>query len=256
MMEITIGSLTIDISGIITFFSGVIFGFIILALWYLVAVIASLNKSKKIKKVDEADIDQKEIEWLIDDAHTQFKNKKLRDEVGFGRHLLNVSLDLSKDIAQKFYPNSKYPYLELTIDEAILLLSYVSKRFDELLEKPILKMFKGMTLRRIMTLNDAKLKIDNNLIVKKANQYKLTKWYKNTMMVLNVVNPVYWFRRLIVNNVMGIILEKLGLVVISLTGEETYKVYSKKVFNQDVEIDSGIEDLYNEIESELKEDKS
>ena len=77
-MEITIGSLTIDISGIITFLSGVIFGFIILALWYLVAVIASLNKSKKIKKVDEADIDQKEIEWLIDDAHTQFKNKKLR----------------------------------------------------------------------------------------------------------------------------------------------------------------------------------
>jgi hypothetical protein len=55
---------------------------------------------------------------------------------------------------------------------------------------------------------------------------------------------------------MGIILEKLGLVIISLTGEETYKVYSKKVFNQDVEIDSGIEDLYNEIESELKEDKS
>ncbi|HHY96492.1 MAG TPA: hypothetical protein GYA04_00505, partial [Acholeplasma sp.] len=150
----------------------------------------------------------------------------------------------------------KYPYLELTIDETILLLSYVSKRFDELLEKPILKMFKGMTLRRIMTLNDAKLKIDNNLIVKKANQYKLTKWYKNTMMVLNVANPVYWFRRLIVNNVMGIILEKLGLVIISLTGEETYKDYSKKVFDQDVEIDSGIEDLYNEIESELKEDKS
>lgn len=50
-------------------------------------------------------------------------------------------------------------------------------------------------------------------------------------MVLNVVNLVYWFRRLVLNNVIYVIMIKLGLVVILLIGEEMYKIYFKKVFN-------------------------
>lgn len=247
-----LGFIELNIGWLITFFSGVLFGVILLSLWYLVAVIASLNKGLRGAKVQEEDIDEKEIQWLIEDAHKTFKDKKLRTEAGYGPHLMNVALELSADIATKFYPKSKYPYLELSLDESLVLLKYVSDRFNELLEKPILKMFKGITLRRLFTLSEAKTKIDNNLLVKATNKLKVNEIIKQSMMVLNVVNPVYWFRRLVLNNVTHAIMIKLGLVVISLTGEETYKIYSKKVFNQDKTIDSGIEELYKGIAADLK----
>src|SRR5690554_2313610 len=247
-----LGFIEINLGWLITFLTGFFFGLVLLSLWYLVAVIASLNKGLRRTKVQEEDIDKKEIEWLIEDAHQSFKNKKLRNEVGYGAHLLNTALQLSNDIATKFYPKSKYPYLELSLDESLVLLKYVSNRFNELLEKPVLKMFKGITLRRLITLNEAKVKIDNNLIVKASSKLKVNEIVKQSFMALNIVNPVYWFRRLVLNNVTNAIMIKLGLVVISLTGEETYKIYSKKVFNQDKTIDSGIEELYKDIEADLK----
>ena len=247
-----LGFIEINLGWLITFFSGVLFGVILLSLWYLVAVLASLNKGLKRARVQEEDIDEKEIKWLIEDAHKTFKDKRIRTEVGYGPHLINVALELGNDIATKFFPKSKYPYLELTLDESLVLLKYVSDRFNQLLDKPVLKMFKGITLRRLFTLNETKAKIDNNLIVKTSNKLKVNEIVKQSMMVLNVVNPLYWFRRLVLNNVTHVIMIKLGLVIISLTGEETYKIYSKKVFDQDATIDSGIEAIYKDIESDLK----
>lgn len=253
-MQFQLGPITIDIGWLLAFFTGVFTGILIVSLWYLVAVIASLNKSAKKRPADVEDIDEKEIKWLIDDAHKVFKDKEKRNAVGYGPHLLNTTLDLSKDIATKFYPKSKYPFLELTIDESILLMRYVSNRLNEFLDKPLLKMLKGFTLRRLMTLNDAKVKFDNNLIVKTTNKWKVKQIWDKTFMALNVINPIYWFKRLVVGNLTNVILVKLGLVVISLTGEETYKIYSKKVFNEVRELDSGIEDLYHDIENAMKGD--
>lgn len=254
-MIFDLGIIKIDIGWLIAFFSGALFTLILVTLWYLVAVLKSLNKDMKHNKVQEEDIDELEIKWLILDAHKLFKQKDVRESVGYGQHLLNVSLELGNDIATKFYPRSKYPYLELSLDESLVLLRYVSNRFDELLNKPILKMFKGLTLRRLITLNDAKVKLDNNLLVKATNKFKINEIFKQSMLVLNVVNPIYWFRRLVLDNVTQVIMIKLGLVVISLTGEETYKIYSKKVFNQDKELNSGIEEIYKDIENSLKEEK-
>lgn len=247
-----IGSFSIDVAWIIAFFSGILFCFIILALWYAISLIQPLKPKKK--KVQEADIDEKEIEWLIKDAHEAFKNKEKREAVGFGKYLIDISTELSNDIATKFYPRSKYPYLELTIDETLDLLRYISDRFKEIMNKPFLKLFRGITLRRLMTLSDAKEKIDKNPIVKTSNKLHLNKVFKNTMMALNVVNPVYWFRKVVIDNVTNAVIVKLGLVVISLTGEETYKIYSKKVFNEEREVDGGVGELYKSIEKEMKEE--
>src|SRR5690554_3323100 len=104
-----LGFIQLNIGWLIAFFSGVVFGVILLSMWYIVAVIASLNKGMRRTKVQEEDIDEKEIQWLIEDAHKTFKNKELRNRIGYGQHLLNTALELSSDIATKFYPRSKYP---------------------------------------------------------------------------------------------------------------------------------------------------
>ena len=168
------------------------FGFFLLLLIYLYAVLKSLNKGLKLRHADETDIDEEEIKWLIDDAQAQFKDKDLRNEVGYATHLQNIAAELTVDISKKFYPKSKYPYLELTVDESLNLAHYITDRIEILLQGKILRMTRGLTLARISELNDTTTKIDQNKFVKAAKKYSNI---TNTAdAVMNAVNPVYCVR--------------------------------------------------------------
>ena len=52
---------------------------------------------------------------------------------------------------------------------------------------------------------------------------------------------------------MNIILNQICLVVIGIVGEETYKIYSKKVFKKEVEIDTGTEAFIEEMSESIKD---
>lgn len=230
-----------------SFFLGIGVGFLLMLLIYVYAVIKSLKKGLKTKNADVIDINEEEIKWLIEDARKRFKNKKQRKERGYGNHLYDVSKDLAFDIASKFYPKSKYPYLELTVDETLVLAHYVTNRLDELFKSKLLKLLRGVTLRRIAEFNDTKTKIEKTKVVKSVKKYKVVNVISNTVKALNVVNPLSWFKRLTFDQAIQIILIKIGLAVVSITGEETYKIYSKSVFNEEKTIDSDLEDALNRM---------
>ncbi|TNF08599.1 MAG: hypothetical protein EP317_02840 [Bacillota bacterium] len=248
----TIGPIRFDLSTFLSFLIGVGFGFLILFLFYIYAVIKSLNKGLKLRSADEQDIDEEEIKWLIEDAQKQFKDKNMRNEIGIFKYLGQITRELSIDISKKFYPKSKYPYLELTIDETLKLSHYITNRIETLLEGKILRLTRGMTLAKIAEMNDTKTKIENNPIVHTALKYR--KATKAAMSIINAVNPVYWFRRLTQESVTNIVIVKIGVALIAITGEETYKIYSKKVFNEEKVIDTGVDDLYEEIKADLKKE--
>ncbi|MFA5560899.1 MAG: hypothetical protein WC964_03905 [Acholeplasmataceae bacterium] len=242
-----------NLSVLLSFLFGISVGFLLLLLVYLYAVLKSLNKNLKLRGVDEEDIDEEEIKWLIKDGQELFKNRKQRSQIGFFKHLLDICRDLSVDIAKKFYPKSKYPYLELTVDESIHLSHYITNRVDELLSSKILKLFRGLTIRRIVEMNEVKTNIEKTAVVKTVKKLKINKVLKHTMAVVNVFNPVYWFRRLTKEVALDIVMVKIGLAVIAITGEETYKIYSKKVFKQDKTLDFDVEDIYEELTKEFEE---
>lgn len=247
---LNIGPIVIDLSTLISFLIGVSFGFFLLLLIYLYAVLKSLNKGLKLRKADETDIDEEEIKWLIQDGQALFKNRELRNEVGYARHLQNITAELTMDIAKKFYPKSKYPYLELTVDETLTLAHYITDRVEDLLQGKILRMTRGLTLAKIYELNETKTKIDNNKFVKAARKY--SKVTKAAVAVFNAVNPVYWFRKLTKETALNIIIVRIGLSIIAITGEETYKIYSKKVFNVEKTIDTGVDDIYDDLKKDFE----
>lgn len=248
-----IGNLTIEWKDFITFFIGVFFGFVILLLIYLYAVIKSLNKELKINKVKEEDIDEEEIKWLIDDAINTFKDKKIREEIGYGNLLMRELKELTFDISKKFYPDSPYPYLELTIDESIALMHYITDRIDQLLSGKILRLFRGMTIRKLVEMNDTRVKIEESRLVKKAKKHNLSKVVTSTLTALNAVNPFYWFRKITVDKAINAILVRIGISIIAITGEETYKIYSKKVFDKDVELETNVNDLYEQLKRDIED---
>lgn len=253
MILTTIGPIVLDYSSLISFLLGLVAGFLILFLFYIYAVIKSLNKGLRLRKTEEEDIDEEEIKWLIDDAVIQFMAKDQRKELGYYKHLLEVCKDLSMDIAKKFYPHSKYPHLELTIDEAMHLNHYITDRVDELLQGRILRLVRGYTLIKIIEANEIKESIENTKLMKAAKKYKVHQVVKTTVSVINAINPVYWTRKLIVNQAYTSMMNKIGKAIIAVTGEETYKIYSKKVFDQEKSIDAGVHDIYREIAKDAQE---
>lgn len=234
----------------IAFFFGLILGFLLLLLIYLYAVLKSLNKEMKLNKVQEEDIDEEEIKWMIEDAQNQFKNKKLREELGYTALLSRELKELTSDIAKKFYPNSPYPYLELTIDESIELMDYIKKRVEDLLSNPIMRLFRGMTIRKIVEINQTKTKIEESRLVKSAKKHGFSKIASSALKILNAANPFYWFKKATIDQVIKVVMVKIGLAVIGITGEETYKIYSKKVFNKEKTINTNVDEIYESFKEE------
>lgn len=251
MTLLSLGPLDINLSSLISFSLGIITGFIILLVIYMYAVFKNLN-SQSEHKISEDDVDEAVILLLIEDAKNLFKKKDARQKEGYTKYLYTISKDLGYDIASKFYPKSKTPHLELSLDETIKLNHYITDRVDQLTMHPLLKLFRKYTLSNIYEMTTTTKKVKENKVMKFAEKYGIDEVYKASMTAMNIVNPVYWLRRIANEQVLERILVQIGLAIISITGEETYKIYSKKVFNIEHKIESGVDDIYDHLEDELR----
>ncbi|MDY0316369.1 MAG: hypothetical protein RBQ63_01200 [Acholeplasmatales bacterium] len=236
----------LDWKYLVVFLSGIFFGILFLSLLYIYSVIVSLNRKNKRSKKTTLEIDQLEIQMLIDDAKTVLKDKEIRKEVGLVPHLKTTIIDLTTDISKKYYPTSKYPLLELTLDETLKLTHYVSNRVDELMQAKILTMFRNRTLAQIKSLYDTKTKISDTKVVKVAGDLKTKRIGKTISGALNALNPAYWIKKVTVDKLTDLVIMKICLQVVQIVGEETYKIYSKSVFRT-TEEDFNIDELYEEI---------
>lgn len=235
-----------------SFLIGLGTGLIIFALLYLLLVLTTLKNKKYIVASNVNDVTDEEIKEIIKNSQAAFKDKDLRGEEGVITYATNLATELVIHIARRYFPKSKHPVLELSIDELILLCNYISKRVDEILGHRGLRILRKIKISTIVGLSDTKKIIEDNPIVKATKRYKIYETLAAAKKVINVVNPVWWAKKLITNSVMKIITNKLCLVILGIIGEETYKIYSKSVFNVDVTIDSGIDEIVKDIDKDIR----
>ena len=240
-----------DFSTIISFICGIFIGMIILLLIYALAVISSINTKNFIIKTDQDDLTTMEVKQMVSDAQIAFKDKSLRKDNSRFDHCQNLCKDLAYSIAVRYYPKSKYPFFELSINEITMLTTYVTRRVEELLEHRGIRLIKKLKVSTIVDITTKKKQIEES----KAFKATLTVGSAASKMknVLNVLNPLNWGRKIIVDNIMNLILDRICLVVIAIVGEETYKIYSKKVFNLDVDIDTGTDAILDEVSESIKD---
>lgn len=241
----------IEFSTIISFICGFVVGIIIILLFYVLAIANSIRTKDFIIKTDKDDLNTIEVKQMIADTQTTYKDKSLRQDTGRVTYCEQLSKDLVFAIASRFYPNSKYPLLELSVNEITLLITYVTNRINELLNKRGLRIIRKLKISTVYALLQKKKQIEENKVYKTSVEIggKFSK-FKN---LLYLINPINLGKNLIVNNVINIAIDKICLAVIGIVGEETYKIYSKKVFNEIVEIDSGNDVLIKDLEDSIKE---
>ncbi len=236
-----------DWSMLFGFLGGIFAGISITVLIYLLFVLVTLRGKKKIVST-KVEISDEEMIDRINKTKEAFKNKKLK-----GSKSINYATTLCKkltyDMASSFFPNSNYPLLELSIDEILLLSEYIKKRVDEVLDHRGLRILRKLKVSTIVNATDVKRKVEENAIIKASKKYKIMSAWRATQKVINLVNPFWWAKKLVVNGTINIIINQMCLVVIGIVGEETYKIYSKKVFNEELTIDTGNGEILTELDS-------
>ncbi|MCF0117382.1 MAG: hypothetical protein HUJ61_04965 [Bacilli bacterium] len=236
-------------SSVVALLWGVLLGAVLVVFLYLVLSLATIRKSryimdKRIKRVDSAQVEQ-----IIQDAKDQFLLQK-RAENPEDKFIVKIVVHEVESIAALYYPKSKQPMAELTVDEIILLLRYVTNTVDKVLGRKGLKVLKTMKLSTILSI----AKIKDNKAVKKAEEindkYNVTKVAKYGWMAIKFANPFYWFKKAVVDTSISLVTRKLSLVIIAIIGEQTNKVFSREAL---IETENQYDELLREIEAKMDE---
>ncbi len=237
---------------------GIILGFSICATIYGVLMLISVKTEESKRKDKKLNIEPN-IE-NINNKIEEIKEKFIIETEGLTikerfQVLGSSIMETINIVATEYYPESKYPLYELSIEELIQLLHYISTRIEGIFNKTLLKPFKKMTISQIMRFIETKKQISENKVVKAVTDKKVSKVRQIITGILNYANPVYWFKKLVLGTTINIALRKVSLVIIDIVSEETNKTYSKAIFDEErnlyqKDIEKEIENLQKEVEDE------
>lgn len=245
-----------DLSDLAILFFGIMIGFLLCMAIYIITVLSTLKRSDKIEPISLDHIENVKIRRVIDNAKEEYI--ELYSYVATGKKLQAVgelSWQIIKDIAKIYYPDSQYPIYELSVDELIRLNYYITTRIEKLFSGKVLGTFKKVKISQILRLIDLKKRIEENKLVKLANKTKAPKIYKSVMAVLNIFNPGYWVRKMMISTTIDMTTNKIALIVLDVVGDETNKVYSKNqsIFSTEDDITKQIEEMETFLLNEEKE---
>lgn len=235
-----------DVRSIVLIFIGILIGSVLLASIYGIIIMTSLKKQEKKDPISLSKINDEVIISEVEKIKKEYKDVTSTftptEKVKVLGHTI---LDTIKTIAKIYYPDSKYPLYELTLSELVILTHYIADRIDKMFDKKVLKVFKNMSISQVLKILD---------IYKNIQDRKLAKAVKKTgpvrkvlLTILNYANPIYWFKRLIINGTINSAVSKVSMIVIDIVADETNKVYSKNLFSVEKEA------MNDAIQLELKE---
>ncbi len=234
----------ISIGGLINFMLGIFSGFILFTLVYVYFLVRGKNLDLQEINKPVDNVDEESLRGLILEKQQAFKKRYRKGDEGYGKLVFNLSYELIEDISAYHYPRSKHPMLELSIDEMLALNNYISERLNNILEQPLLKNTRTIRVSKIVELFERKKRIEESRVVKVARNKSLNRAVKVGLGAVNIFNPAYWFRKIVINRSVDFVSKRIALLTIAVVGEETAGVYSKKLFDKKVELDV--------VEKELK----
>jgi len=237
--------LQFDMTTILNFLLGLVTGFILFFLFFL--LISTVNSKKRYRKrmLNKLPLEDHDVYDLIETKQNQLlETVRLTDNAYF-KVSFDLSLELLEEIAGHYFPDSKYPIFEITIDELLELNRYITNRLDELVNGRVLRHFKNYRISSIVNMLQMKKAVDNSKLMKMSRKLKFGKFYSASRAVLNYANPVYWFRRLAIKPTTEVLTKEVCKYIIAIIGEETNKIYSKSF--KEIKNDSDLEATFDAV---------
>ena len=246
----------LSLGTILNFVLGMVTGMILFSAIYVYFFVRGKNITIDQIKHPNVEVKEEDLKKLIIDKQKKYKRNRKLGTSSMTKLTFDMSYELIEEISKYFFPSSKYPMLELSVNEFITLNHYVTDRIDQMLNKPLLKNTKNVRVTKFVQMYDKKKSIERNKVIKSLKKYKIDKAAKYTSMAVNAVNPVYWFRKAVIKTSVDAMTKKISVVIIGIVGEETVKVYSKKLFDKELKLDVVDEDIKLLQEGEIDEDET
>ena len=235
-----------------TLIAGIVIGFVICSTIYGILLMNSISKKEKEIENTKKDIDDDKINNIVE----QIKNSYVEESEGLSVTsrfdiLSKKIIEIVNKISSEYYPESKYPIYELTIEELILFMHYLSNRIGDIFDKPLLAPFKKISIAQIFKILDTKKKIEETKAAKAFKKANVGKVSSIIMGGLKYANPVYWVKKLFVGSTINFASRKISLLIIDIVADETNKTYSKSIFNKErrlkqLEIETSLKELERE----------
>ena len=198
-------------------------------------------------------MDDETINTIISNARNRYTDESASLKTSEKLVVLkNCCWDLLNDIPKAYYPDSKYPLFELSIEEIINLDYYIMARIEKIFDKRLINKLKKLKITSVLNMIDKTKKITSNKAVKAVNKANIPGVSKFITSALNVLNPVHWVKKVMVDAPYQLLFKKIAHTIIDVIGEETSKVYSKRLFvvDNDNNIDEEINQLIGEDSDE------
>ncbi len=245
MYLLKIGIFNIDYTLIILFLIGLVIGAIFFGLIFLILKLSNKNKSYMIKS--KANVSNDMGMRLVEEALIEFQKRMDEGSSSSLNECKDISLKLINDIAKLFFPKSKMPLYELSIDEIINLAKVVGENIDyRLKDSRLTRYLKGkITISFLFELSNPKEEIEDSPI----EEYKFNLWS-------SIGNAIKSGVKKITNSTINYAVKKFKLtqwlsrLIICTIGEETFKVFYIKIYNETSNIDTGLDDALDEILNE------
>ncbi len=177
-------------------------------------------------------VEEEEVKEIIRERRREFT--KL-ENFGMGANLKLIkknSIEVIREISEKYSPDARYPLYELTLEEALLLNIHISERILKSLEDKKLEIFKKLKLSKVLELNDFKKRVQSTPLYSKMERYRLLNLLSRGWMLANIANPKYWLKKIFFDGTLEIASRTLGIIIINSIGTESYRVYSRKFKGQ------------------------
>ncbi len=232
-----------------SFVLGFLLGIILLLFIFLLTIYLTNRRFLK-KTMNAKNIENKTIRQLISD-----KQKKIikSPKLGYINNILlmqTLTKDLVLDIAKYYYPDSKYPHLEISLIEAIDMNERVLQRFKTILDVKIVGFLKNVRISQIISILEMKKNIENHKLYQISKKYRLDRLIRYGYTALNFTNPSYWLRRLIFTSTLETTLRSVAVMTLTIVGEESAELYGKKIIdNSDKILDKELQRFVKEIEA-------
>ena len=103
---------------------------------------------------------------------------------------------------------------------------------DEILDINGLRVLRKININSANGMLNFYKRLYDHKIVKLIYKFKLNKILFGFKVLINIINPIYWVRKFIINRSFSIVTKKICVNVIQISGEEAYNIYSKNAFNE------------------------
>jgi len=233
-------------------FVGIFLGILLSLLIYIIILVTSISKSEK---------NDAKIKVEFDDEKKELINKYIKaaqDEFAEASEEMNISqkVDLVKELAPTlatnvatiFYPESKHPLTEISVEEIIKLDYYIMDRIEKIFDGKVLRKFKKLKISQIMKLLDAKRRFDDNKLIKASKKMHLGGVTTILTSAWNAVNPGFWIKKSIMSIGVEVTIDRIVNLIFKIVGEESAKVYSKNAFVAETSLEEDIAYLESEDE--------